>query len=456
MNTGVIYRDDNLQRLALLPADSVDLIYLDPPFFSNRHYEVIWGDEAEVRSFEDRWEGGIYHYIEWMKERVFEMKRVLKPDGAFFLHCDDHAAHYLKVMLDDVFGSSNFRNEIIWHYKFRMMSNSRLLNRKHDSIFFYAKNASHRIVPPTEPWTRDEIIRVRKQAIHKDEQGKEWVWMPGPKGRSKNKHKYLSEIIAEGKALDDVWDLPTVTSSAKERMGYPTQKPEVLLERIVSMSSQPGDIVLDPFAGCGTTLVAAQRLKRNWIGIDISPTACDLMKRRLLKVGAEANLEGMPQSLDDLKELKPFEFQNWIIVRISGHQSDRKSGDMGIDGWTFFLHDPVQVKQSESVGRPVIDSFETAITRANKKRGFVIALSFTRGAYEEVARVKSSGLDIHLITVADLLDRQDEIAALMSTLSPTGELPGLGPEAAPMPTIDSRRRSADELIRSAKGGPEPN
>lgn len=158
-------------------------------------------------------------------------------------------------MLDDVFGSGNFRNEIVWHYKFRMMSNSRILNRKHDSIFFYANSEAHRITPPTEPWTREEIIRVRKQAIYKDARGNEWVWMPGPKGRSKNKRKYLSDIIAEGKALADVWDLPTVTSSAKERLGYPTQKPEALLERIIAMSCQPGDVVLDPFAGCGTTMV---------------------------------------------------------------------------------------------------------------------------------------------------------------------------------------------------------
>ena len=116
MDTRVIYCDDNLKRLSLLPNNSIDLIYLDPPFFSNRHYEVIWGDEAEVRSFEDRWEGGVHHYVGWMKERMLEMHRVLKPTGSLYLHCDWHASHYLKQMMDDIFGNNNFQNEIIWYY----------------------------------------------------------------------------------------------------------------------------------------------------------------------------------------------------------------------------------------------------------------------------------------------------------------------------------------------------
>ncbi|MGA7088738.1 MAG: DNA methyltransferase [Candidatus Dormiibacterota bacterium] len=439
MDTGVIYRDDNLRRLALLPTDSVDLIYLDPPFFSNRHYEVIWGDEAEVRSFEDRWEGGIYHYIEWMRERVFEMKRVLKPSGTIYLHCDEHASHYLKVMMDDLFGRGNFLNEIIWHYQTSGGAPQKTLIRDHDTLLRYSKGPVRDVVwnAPREPWPESTLKK----------------WQRDEHGRIYHIHNDTGKryyIDPDGKLMDDVWDI-TLSARSRERLGYPTQKPLALLERLIAASSNEGDIVLDPFCGCGTTLVSAHRLGREWIGIDISPTACDLMKRRLLGPEAGATnvtLEGMPQSLEDLKDLKPFEFQNWIIVRISGHQSDRKSGDMGIDGWTFFLHDPVQVKQSESVGRPVVDSFETAITRANKKRGFVIALSFTRGAHEEVARIKGSGLDIHLVTVEDLLERRDEVVALMSTIG-QGELPAR--EATEMPTIDSRRRSASELIRSAKG-----
>lgn len=445
LETGVIYCDDNLHRLAQFPPECVDLIYLDPPFFSNRQYEVIWGDEAEVRSFEDRFQGGVHVYVEWMRERMIEVHRLLKPSGALFLHCDWHAGHYLKAMLDDVFGEANFRNEIVWHYKFRMMSNKRVLNRKHDTIFFYAKSEAHRITAPTEPWTREEIIRVRKQAIYTDEKGKEWVWMPGGKGHSKNKPKYLDTIIAEGKALDDVWDLPIVTSSAKERMGYPTQKPERLMELIVGMSTKPNEIVLDPFAGCGTTLVAAQRLGRQWIGVDISPTAVELMKRRMAKVGSTAKLVGMPVTEPQLRVLKPFEFQNWIIQQLNGSHAPRKSGDMGIDGYSFMLHEPIQVKQSEGIGRNVVDNFETAVKRSGKAKGYIVAFSFGKGSYEEAARAKADGLDIQLVTVADILSKSADIV--------TPE-PGLFGEELPLPAPREELPSVEELVASEQEGRE--
>jgi hypothetical protein len=252
------------------------------------------------------------------------------------------------------------------------------------------------------------------------------------------------ELNPKGKHPDDVWHIKIVAPSARDRLGYPTQKPEELLERVILSSSREGDVVLDPFAGCGTALVVAHRLKRHWVGIDISPTACNLMKRRLAKVGAlEVKLVGMPTTLADLKALKPFEFQNWIVDRINGIQANRKSGDMGIDGWTFMIHDPVQIKQSDSVGRNVIDNFETAIERAGKKRGFIIAFSFTRGSHEEVARVKQKGVEIHLVTVEDLLQQLDEFFVLAGTR--TG-LPGM--DATPLPQIDAKRHSAEELIKS--------
>nr|MDQ2958360.1 site-specific DNA-methyltransferase [Actinomycetota bacterium] len=136
LETGVIYCDDNLNRMATLPSESVDLIYLDPPFFSNRTYEVIWGDEAEVRSFEDRFEGGIQVYIAWMRDRVMEMRRLLKPTGSLFLHCDPHASHYLKVMLDDVFGGSAYRNELVWK-RTSAHSSANRFGPVHDLIFYY-------------------------------------------------------------------------------------------------------------------------------------------------------------------------------------------------------------------------------------------------------------------------------------------------------------------------------
>jgi DNA modification methylase len=435
VDTGVIYCDDNLQRLALMPRESVDLIYLDPPFFSNRQYEVIWGDEAEVRSFEDRWEGGIYHYVEWMKERIYELWRVLKPTGSIYLHCDWHASHYLKVMLDEVAGAEHCQNELIWYYRGGGVS-PRRFGRRHDTIFWYTKGSkwTFNVDDVRTEYSPESLERLKYTARAFRPSGVYDSYKPNPLG----KHP------------DDVLEIQPIMPSSKERLGYPTQKPERLLEVIVKASSNTGEVVLDPFAGCGTAMVVAHRLKREWIGIDVSPTACNLMRRRLQKVGAlDVRLIGMPTSIADLHDLKPFEFQNWIVDRINGIQSNRKSGDMGVDGHTFFLHEPVQIKQSESIGRNVVDTFETAVTRDGKKRGFVIAFSFGRGAHEEAARIRREGLDIQLVTVADLLDRLDEVLVQMGVTTPSGALPGF--EALPMPTIDSGRHSVDELIQSAKG-----
>ncbi len=368
-----------------------------------------------------------------MKERVFEMKRVLKDTGSIYLHCDWHAAHYLKIMLDEVFGEEHFQNECIWYYKGAGVSPRRWA-RRHDTILWYSKGKTWFFDP--DP-VRDEYAATTKERFS------HYI------GNVRGKHDYGEQTLNPlGKHPDDVWQIKIVAPSARERLGYPTQKPEELLDRIIVSSCPTDGIVLDPFAGCGTTMVVAHRLKRQWVGIDISPTACNLSRRRLMKVGAlDVKLVGMPASIDDLRALKPFEFQNWIIDRINGIQANRQSGDMGIDGWTFFLHEPVQVKQSEGVGRNVVDNFETAVNRGGKTRGFILAFSFTRGSHEEAARARREGMDIQLVTVDELLDRLDEVFVRMGT-SATGALPGL--EAAPMPKIESGRHSADELIKSIK------
>ncbi len=423
LETGVLYCDDNLHRLAQFPSECIDLIYLDPPFFSNRYYEVIWGDEAEVRSFEDRWEGGIQVYVSWMRERMIEMHRVLRSTGSIYLHCDWHASHYLKQMMDDVFGEPNFQNEIVWYYRGAGVSPRRWA-RRHDTILFYTKGKDWTFNP--DP-VREEYAETTKERfthyIGNVRKGGDF----GPQA-----------LNPKGKHPDDVWMIPIVAPSAKARLGYPTQKPEALLERIVLASSNAGDIVLDPFAGCGTTQVVAQRHGRQWIGIDISPTAVGLMKRRMEKVGAQqVKLVGMPVSEQQLHDLKPFEFQNWVIQRFNGTHSQRKSGDMGIDGLSFMTHDPIQVKQSKSVGRNVVDNFETAVERNGKSKGYIVAFSFTRGAYEEAARAKNAkGIEIELVTVADLLtDVPDLVTPTSSLLTPELPLPK-GRAAAELPTVD--------------------
>jgi tRNA G10 N-methylase Trm11 len=208
--------------------------------------------------------------------------------------------------------------------------------------------------------------------------------------------------------IDDVWEIPIINSQSSERLGYPTQKPLALLERIIKASSKENDIVLDPFCGCGTALVEAQKLGRKWIGIDVSPTACKLMKKRLRQeCKFDAHLVRGEVDLNYVKKLPPFEFQNWVVVdKFLGKVSDKKSGDMGIDGFTPQVTGgyPIQVKQSEGVGRNVIDNFETAMRRFGKKKGYIIALSFGSGAYEEVARVKNEeGIVIVLRTVDEIL-----------------------------------------------------
>ncbi len=364
---------DNLDALRNIKEESIDLIYIDPPFFSNRHYEVVWGDEAEIRSFEDRWEGGINVYIEWMRPRIEELCRTLKPTGSFYLHCDWHANAHLRIMMDDVFGAKNFRNEIIWCYKTGGATKKRF-GRKHDTIFFYSKGSDCKFNVIKEKSYMMHEYGFKKSDFQKDGKG-QYTW-----------------VIPK-----DWWEIPAIGSATKERLGYPTQKPEALLERIIKASSNKKDIILDAFCGCGTTLVVAQKLERQWIGIDISPTAVKVMEKRLRKVGAIKDNDytsiGLPTTKGDLKELKPFEFQNWVIDEIGARQSRKKTGDKGIDG--YFIKDlwhneaGIQVKQSDRVGRKVIDNFETALKRKKYKKGYVVTFIYTNDAYEKVDRLEN-------------------------------------------------------------------
>jgi site-specific DNA-methyltransferase (adenine-specific) len=205
---------DNLGILPTLPKESVDLIYIDPPFFSNRNYEIIWGDEAEIRSFEDRWEGGINVYIEWMKERVIELHRVLKSTGSFYLHCDWHANAHLRILLDQVFGGNNFLNEIIWCYRGAGYP-KKDFGRRHDTIFRYAKSESY-------IFNLDEVREKYAEATQ--ERFKHYIG-----NVRKGGDLGLQKLHPLGKQPDDWWQIQPIAPSAKERLGYPTQKPEGLL-----------------------------------------------------------------------------------------------------------------------------------------------------------------------------------------------------------------------------------
>ena len=401
MEVNSIYEGDNLEILSKFPSESIDLIYLDPPFFSNRHYEVIWKDGAELRAFQDRWQGGVEHYISWMEPRLRECQRVLKESGSIYLHCDYHADAHLRILMDKIFGEHNFRNEIVWHYK-KWSAGWQQFQRNHDIILFYSKSSNKKRLFNKMFMDRAESTLKRF--------GTAKIISGYDEETGKRIPSQMAKEDSKGVPMDDVWAIGRVPPI---KQMFPTQKPEALLERIISASSKEGDIVLDPFCGCGTTLVASQKLKRKWIGIDVSPTACKVMAKRMRQTFSIS-----PQIIKgrvDLKyvqKLNPFDFQNWVVVdKFLGNISRTKSGDFGVDGITPQIMGgyPIQVKQSEEIGRNVIDNFETAIRRLNKKKGYIIAFSFGKGAREEVARVKNQeGVTIILRTVQELIDGKVE------------------------------------------------
>jgi DNA modification methylase len=426
---------DNLEVLRKLPNESVDLIYLDPPFFSNRTYEVIWGDDGEVRSFEDRFAGGIDHYISWLKIRVRQMHRILKDTGSIFLHCDWHANAEIKVdILNKIFGRNNFRNEIVWCYKTRPQS-KKYFGRKHDAIFFYSKSENYtfnweNVVRPLSDVTiskyrlKDEngrLYRLQGRGIKgspirsaKDVEAKWEISNPELVVRD-----YLDEKI--GVALEDWWiDFEIVNQNSHERIGYPTQKPEKLLQRIIECCTNEGDIVLDPFVGGGTTVDVANRLNRRFIGIDQSVMAIKVTDLRLKKRQNElfSNPYEVVIPTYDLSKLEKEDgknFEIFIVEKFGGLPNLKGGKDYGIDGHTEY-GTPIQVKKwKKPVGRDTLDSFLSAIERDDKAHfernkkdgqicGFIIGFDFSKDLINEVARLKNKeNIIIELKYVKDII-----------------------------------------------------
>jgi DNA modification methylase len=409
---------------------------------------MIWGDGYEKRAFDDRWAGGIQNYLAWMEPKLRQSQKVLKDTGSMYLHCDWHAGAHLKVLMDKVFGENRLVNEIVWKRTSAHTGEGiiKRLGTVHDTLLFYSKGAKYTFNAQYTELNEDYVSKfyhftdekgrryrlsdLTGAGIRHGETGKPWhgidpnraqrhwafpvsrldelekegrIYFPKKAGGVPAFKRYLDDM--KGQLLQDIWDdIQPVQSQSKERLGYPTQKPEALLERIINLSSNPTDIVLDPFCGCGTAIAVAHRLGRRWVGIDISPTACKLMAKRMRSLRAKVGEPiGLPQSVEQLRALEPFEFQNWVFEKLHGRVNPRKVGDFGIDGWVE-LDVPCQVKQSEDVGRNVVDNFETAIQRQEKDRGVIVAFSFGKGAYEEVARAKNDmNLDIKLKTVEDIL-----------------------------------------------------
>lgn len=468
-----------------MPDACVDLIYIDPPFNSNRTYEVFWGESKETRAFEDR-HASTRAYIEFMRPRCVELRRILKSSGSFYLHCDWHASHYVKVMLDQIFGENQFQSEIIWK-RTSAHSSAKRYGPVHDSIFFYTATSTYTWNPQYAPY---DPAYLAANYSNVDEDGRYWkstdltgdgirqgdsgaVWR-GVDVTAKGRHWAISRDVLPGltakssteklEALDaaglihwpqkrggiprlklyadkmpglplqTVWtDISPIGAHAAERLGYPTQKPLALLERIIKASSNPGDIVLDAFCGCGTALVAAQNLKRQWIGIDISPTACRVMAKRLQDVcglkedetlwraGRGFVVRDLPWSVEQLRKIPPFEFENWAVIALGGIPNKTQVGDMGIDGRIYpvaaapkratdvldFMNVwyPIQVKQKDKAGRPDIDAFEAVMMREDCTKGFFVAFDFTKDALTEIdAFFRKSGKAIVALTVREILD----------------------------------------------------
>jgi site-specific DNA-methyltransferase (adenine-specific) len=476
VSTGTIYCGDCLQQLSRLPDACIDLIYIDPPFNSNRNYEVFWGETREKRGFEDR-HASTAAYIDFMRPRCVQLARVLKPTGSFYYHCDWHASHYVKVMLDQIFGENYFQNEIVWKRSTAhsdAKQGSKHFGRLHDVLLLYTGGSENYVwneqyLPLDESYVESHYRNV-------DADGRRYMWdnLTGPGGAAKGNPYYevlgvqgfwrysqekMNELIRAGRVaippkgktprlkryldqskgvpLQSVWDdLPPINSQAKESLGYPTQKPLGLLDRIIKTSSNPGQIVLDGFCGCGTALVSAQNLGRKWIGIDISPTACRVMAKRLCKdcgliEGKDFVVRDLPWSEEQLRKIPPFEFENWAVIALGGIKNKVQVGDMGIDGRIYPAHAtpkggkkagelgfmdiwyPIQVKQKDKAGRPDVDSFEAVMLREDRTKGFFVSFDYSHDALTEVdAFFRRSGRVIVPLTVRNILD--EEIAAKLA------------------------------------------
>jgi DNA modification methylase len=419
MPSNLLWCGDNLNVLRdEIASESVDLIYLDPPFNSNQDYNVLFEEHdgtraaAQIKAFTDTWEwneesamayallvemgptpvaqvmrafhtflgnSNMMAYLAMMAPRLVELHRVLKPNGSIYLHCDPTASHYLKLLLDAVFGPANFRNEIIWK-RTSGHSDARRYGRVHDVILYASRG-------PTPQWNQIyqtyDPAYVEQYYRYKDADGRrfmsdnlsasglagggydyEWkgvrrVWRCPTstmerlesEGRiyyTRNGMPRLKRYLDEAKGMpaQDMWtDIEALRSWHQERLGYPTQKPEELLERIIQASSNEGDVILDPFCGCGTTIAAAQKLNRRWIGIDITHLAIGLIKERLQVGYGEAARyveRGSPETVHDARDLArrdPWEFQNWAIHLVGGRRHESKKGpDKGIDG-RMYLQD---------------------------------------------------------------------------------------------------------------------
>lgn len=537
--TNHLYYGDNLKVLReSIKDESVDLIYLDPPFNSNASYNVLFkgpsGNEsaAQIEAFDDTWhwtdaaeeafgevlrsgngnaaemlramrtflgENDMMAYLAMMAVRLLELHRVLKPTGSLYLHCDPTASHYLKILLDAVFGARNFRNEIIWQRSTGKSLMSVRLPTNHDVILSYAKTDEY-------TWNQEQLFvpydvsdlpaKTANKYRHRDSNGRlyrldslinpnsnrpnltyeflgvtrVWRWtrermqkayedgivVQTSPGRVPQMKRYLDE--QEGLPISDVWtDIPPINSRAQERLGYPTQKPVALLERIVAASSNEGDVVLDPFCGCGTTVHAAEKLGRQWMGIDVTHLAIGLIEKRLRDAfeGVKFTTHGVPQDLSGARDLARrgredknyyFEFEKWALSLIAAQPGNlsKKGADRGIDGNIYFGKTSraiVSVKAGDNVGVSMIRDLVGTIGREKAEIGVFLTLTPpTKNMVAEAAAAGQYEEDgfapvprVQIVTIEEALERRDRAVRL------------------PARRDDAFRKAAREEDRGAQG-----
>lgn len=407
----MLYYGDNLPILRnrdYFPSESVDLVYLDPPFNSNQDYNVLFAEQdgsrsaAQIQAFSDTWrwdasarrifnetveaggkaaealaafrslvgESDMLAYLSMMAPRLVELRRVLRPTGSIYLHCDPSSGHYLKLLMDRIFGPQNFRREIVWRsgWVSGFKANAPNWARNHDTIFYYVRDVDSGFI-----FNKDRAYKPHPEGYHR-------------RGGGEN---------PKGTAIDDVWDenslySPWIKSFSNEKLGYATQKPQALLDRIISVSSTEGSTVLDPFCGCGTTIASAQSLGRRWIGIDITHLAITLIRSRLADAyGDKVSYEVIGEPADfagaeALAKQDRYQFQWWALGKIRARpvaEERKKGADSGIDGKLFFRereNGPVktmviQVK-SGTLKLSEVRDFAQVIQREKAPIGVLLAL----------------------------------------------------------------------------------
>jgi site-specific DNA-methyltransferase (adenine-specific) len=471
-----LFYGDNLEVLRKkIQSSTIDLCYIDPPFNSKRTYNQIYNnvgteDRAQAQAFIDTWtwddyaikgfqelldnadnrftkqtielikglsnvlgKGSLLAYLISIALRVTEIQRVLKPTGSFFLHCDPTASHYLKLVIDSIFAPNGgeYHNEIVWHYR-RWTGKAKKFQKLHDTIFFYTKSGDYTFNPLYTDYTDGSVGRKLQGVLHRFKEGDAPVLVSD------------GEIDEKGVRENDVWTIPFISPSAKERLGYPTQKPEALLKRIISASSNEGDTVLDAYCGCGTTIAVAQELKRGWIGIDITYQSIALILKRLedtfgKSVSDSVKLDGIPRDMESAIALANKkddrvrkEFEKWAILTYTRNRAiinQKKGADAGVDGIAYFRTNTkdnakiiIQVK-SGGVKRGDIATLRGDMQRESAPMGVLITLEPPTAPM--IREAKSAGSYHHelmdndydvidIITVQDMIENHKVLDVPMS------------------------------------------